>query len=131
MKLKPFVLEEWMKDKDQPVCKRNGDAVTNLTYFDEVDSDGQMLVGVTSIKGGDSKYLMRWKGDGTYNDFIVDCLYDLMLVDKDPLDEVEALVNSMMNRGVIIYDCNEGIYKSALKEILEFIKKLKDRDEKI
>ena len=38
------------------------------------------------------------------------------------LDEIEIHINNMLSRSVYKYDSTEGLYRSALNEVLEFIK---------
>lgn len=81
MKLKSFVLEEWQKDRQQPVYMKNGHLVLDLTIFETI-ARGEVLCGFVN---GCS---MMWYLDGRY--WILDDgrdKYHLMLVDKDKQGE--------------------------------------------
>ena len=134
MKLKPFNIYEWLKDTNQPVYTRHGLELENLTLFEDMVEEEFCFAG--KIKDIDERpHLGTWSKFGKYLGLFDngEDEHDLMLVEKNVLDETEEFINTQ----ICIYIENSRIQKTldknlesyylgkkeAAEEILEFIKK--------
>lgn len=144
MKLKPFVLEEWLKNKEQDVyitelefnTTGRHSLVKDLVYFANADhSNGQpVLCGLREYGNEEDLGIALWDKNGNYTD---DLGENLMLVDKDPLDELRKENESLKKQLEELFICfscgklltDNGGYRQQYGEFFCSVKCHNDRIE--